>query len=61
MTARKWPIYTMPVGGRFVVDQPPKQFRTNMYSRARERGWRLSIKRAERFNQASPLVVVRVL
>lgn len=60
MSARKWPIYSMPVGGSFTVERPPKQFRTNLYSRARQHGLLLSIKRRERFNPASPFVVKRV-
>ena len=26
MSARKWPIYTMTVGDKFVVENPPKSF-----------------------------------
>lgn len=60
MSALKWPIRTLPVGGHFIAENPPKQFSSNLSKRARELGIQLSIKRRERFNPASPRVVKRV-
>jgi hypothetical protein len=49
---RKWPIYTMPVGGRVTVENPPKSLRFNLYRRAALHGMVVSIRR---FNGQDPL------
>lgn len=49
---RKWPIYTLKVGGRVTVENPPKSLRFNLYRRAAVHGMVLSIRR---FNGQDPL------
>jgi hypothetical protein len=41
---RKWPIYTMPVGDSFTVEQPPKRLRPNLHRRAGLHGIVLSFR-----------------
>lgn len=61
MSALKWPIRTLKVGESFVVENPPpKQMHSNFARRARELGIKLSIRRREWFNRATPYVVTRV-
>lgn len=41
---RKWPIYTMPVGDTFTVENPSQNLQRNLYNRAKLHGIVLSFK-----------------
>lgn len=56
---RKWPIYTMPVGGTFTVEQPPRRLRRNLYRRASFHGIVLNIRRFNGQDPFSGFVVTR--
>lgn len=38
MNPSKWPIYTMAVGDKFVVETPPRQFVSNIHHYAARSG-----------------------
>lgn len=56
---RKWPLYTMPVGGTFTVDKPSPWLRQSFYRRATMHGIVLSIRRFNGSDPASGFVVTR--
>lgn len=56
---RKWPIYTMPVGGSFTVERGTKCLRRNLYSRAYRHGIVLHIRRFNGSDPASGFVCTR--
>lgn len=60
MSARKWPVRSMIIGSSFVVEQPTKALKSNLYNRAHEYGMRLSIKKAKRSQTDPAWVVTRV-
>ena len=55
MSVRKWPYYTMPVGGHFFLFNPPKSFAVNLRIWAAENGKRFHIRRWDR---KDPKVIV---
>lgn len=56
---RKWPLYTMPVGGTFTVDKPPRRLRRNLYRRAAAHGIVISIRRFNGQDEFSGFVCTR--
>jgi hypothetical protein len=60
MSARRWPIYTMPVGSWFQVSTKPKNLRTKVGRYQEESGKRFEVRRWEKHDPNSPIVVRRV-
>lgn len=60
MSARKWPIYTMEVGDKFFIEQPPAGLRRKIYAHAADTGKKFSACRTDRFCVKSEMVITRI-
>lgn len=60
MSARKLPIYTMPVGSWFQVVTKPQSFRVRVSRYQAESGKKFQVRRWEKHDPNSPLVVRRI-
>lgn len=60
MSARKWPIYTMPVGAWFQVSELPRCFATKVHRYEEQTGKAFRITRWDKFDPKSPKVVRRI-
>lgn len=60
MSARKWPIYTMPVGSWFQDASLPKKFGTTVWRYQQESGKKFEIRRWNTKDPNSPKVVRRI-
>lgn len=60
MSARKWPIYTMPVGAWFQVSSLPRGFADRVCRYQNESGKKFQVRRWDRNDPNSPRIVRRV-
>lgn len=60
MSARRWPIYTMPVGSWFQDASLPKRFATTVHRYEKESGKKFKICRWEKHDPNSPKIVRRI-
>lgn len=60
MSARRWPIYTMEVGGWFQTSSLPRGFRAKVCRYQERTGKQFSVSRWERDKPNSPMVVRRI-